>query len=176
MDVATTGVDGRSRPTEESPDRRSRARRDQKTAKRGDLTDRGGLRSTPAASSRAGRTRAVFKDPTREQTRQKTAAFESQAKPSKVSSASRRRSRRVSTTAKAASGGAAYKADELGESTLARQSETSTPEVELGSRSPASREEDFERLSGDADLRVFNRQTAQGYRGVDVDAEATTSP
>ena len=40
------------------------------------------------------------------------------------------------------------------------------PEVELGSQSPVSYEEDFEELSSDADLYVFNHQMVQGYRGV----------
>ena len=44
------------------------------------------------------------------------------------------------------------------------------PEVELGSQSPASREEDFEELSSNADLYVFNHQMVQGYRGVNINA------
>ena len=42
------------------------------------------------------------------------------------------------------------------------------PEVELGSQNPASREEDFEELSSNADLYVFNHQMVQGYRGVNI--------
>ena len=42
------------------------------------------------------------------------------------------------------------------------------PEVELGSQNPASREEDFEELSNNADLYVFNHQMVQGYRGVNI--------
>ena len=64
-----------------------------------------------------------------------------------------------------------YKANKLGESTFARQSETLmlTPEVELGSQSPVSYEEDFEELSSNADLYVFNHQMVQGYRRVNTD-------
>ena len=40
--------------------------------------------------------------------------------------------------------------------------------MELGSQNPASREEDFEELSSNADLYVFNHQMAQGYRGVNI--------
>ena len=42
------------------------------------------------------------------------------------------------------------------------------PEVELGSQNPASREEDFEELSSNADLYVFNHQMVQSYRGVNI--------
>ena len=42
------------------------------------------------------------------------------------------------------------------------------PEVELGSQNPASREEDFEELSSNADLYVFNHQMVQGYRGFNI--------
>ena len=38
----------------------------------------------------------------------------------------------------------------------------------LGSQSPGSYEEDFEDLSSNADLYVFNDQMAQGYRGVNI--------
>ena len=61
-----------------------------------------------------------------------------------------------------------YKANKLGESMFARQSEILMPEVELGSQNPASREEDFEELSSNADLYVFNHQMVQGYRGVNI--------
>ena len=44
------------------------------------------------------------------------------------------------------------------------------PEVELGSQNPASREEDFEELSSNADLYVFNHQMVQGYRGVNINS------
>ena len=42
------------------------------------------------------------------------------------------------------------------------------PEEELGSQSPVSYEEDFEDLSSNADLYVFNNQMVQGYRGVNI--------
>ena len=66
--------------------------------------------------------------------------------------------------AKTASRNVLYKANKLGESTLARQSEMLMPEEELGSQSPVSHEEDFEDLSSNADLYVFNDQMVQGYR------------
>ena len=72
--------------------------------------------------------------------------------------------------AKTASRNVAYKANKLGESTLARQSEMLMPEEELGSQSPVSDEEDFEDLSSNADLYVFNDQMVQGYRGVNINA------
>ena len=57
---------------------------------------------------------------------------------------------------------------------FARQSETLIrlmPEEELGSQSPVSYEEDFEDLSSNADLYVFNDQMVQeGYRGVNINA------
>ena len=57
-----------------------------------------------------------------------------------------------------------YKANKLGESMFARQSERlMLSEEELGSQSPVSYEEDFEDLSGNADLYVFNDQMVQGY-------------
>ena len=90
MDVATTGVDGQSRPTAESPDRRLQARCDQKVAKRGSLANTSGLQLTPAAFSHTGRIHTVFKDFIREQTRQKLVRLESPAKPSKINSAFRR--------------------------------------------------------------------------------------
>ena len=43
LDVATTGIDGQSRPTEESPDRHLQARYDQKIAKYGHLAERSGF-------------------------------------------------------------------------------------------------------------------------------------
>ena len=64
----------------------------------------------------------------------------------------------------------AYKANKLGELMFARQSEMLMPEEELGSQSPVSDEEDFEDLSSNADLYVFNDQMVQGYRGVNINA------
>ena len=49
-----------------------------------------------------------------------------------------------------------YKANKLGESMFVRQSEMLIPEEELGSQSPVSYEEDFEDLSSNVDLYVFN--------------------
>ena len=46
----------------------------------------------------------------------------------------------------------------VGESMFARQSEMLMPEEELGSQSPVSYKEDFEDLSSNADLYVFNHQ------------------
>ena len=63
-----------------------------------------------------------------------------------------------------------YKANRLGESMFARQSEMLMPEEELGSQSPVSDEEDFEDLSSNADLYVFNDQMVQGYRGVNINS------
>merc|ERR1712178_402359 len=41
---------------------------------------------------------------------------------------------------------------------------------ELGSQSPVSYEEDFEDLSSNVDLYVFNDQMLQGYRGVNINS------
>ena len=70
--------------------------------------------------------------------------------------------------AKTASRNVVYKATKLGESIFERQSEVLMPEEELGSESPVSYEEDFEDLSHNADLYVFNNQMVQGYRGVNI--------
>ena len=45
-----------------------------------------------------------------------------------------------------------------------RQSEMLIPEEELGSQSPVSYEKDFEDLSSNVDLYVFNDQMVEGYR------------
>ena len=50
------------------------------------------------------------------------------------------------------------------------QSEMLIPEEELGSQSPVSYEEDFEDLSSNVDLYVFNDQMVQGYRGVNINS------
>ena len=105
----------------------------------------------------------------REQIRQKIVAFENQAKPSKIKSVLKWWSKCISMViAKTASRNVAYKANKLGELMFARQSEMLMPEEELGSQSPGSYEEDFEELSSNADLYVFNDQMAQGYRGVNI--------
>ena len=70
--------------------------------------------------------------------------------------------------AKTAGRNVIYKANKLGESMFVRQSEMLIPEEELGSQSPVSYEEDFEDLSSNVDLYVFNDQMVQGYRGVNI--------
>ena len=76
------------------------------------------------------------------------------------------------TASSSSSRNVVYKANKLGESMFARQSEMLMlmPEEELGSQSPVSNEEDFEDLSSNADLYVFNDQMVQGYsyRGVNI--------
>ena len=95
--------------------------------------------------------------------------FESQAKPSKINSVFKWWSKRISMViAKTASRNVIYKANKLGESMFVRQSEMLIPEEELGSQSPVSYEEDFEDLSSNVDLYVFNDQMVQGYRGVNI--------
>ena len=107
----------------------------------------------------------------REQIRQKIVAFENQAKSSKIKSVLKWWSKCISMViAKTASRNVAYKANKLGELMFARQSEMLMPEEELGSQSPVSYEEDFEDLSSNADLYVFNDQMVQGYRGVNINA------
>ena len=111
----------------------------------------------------------AFKDFIREQIRQKIVAFESQAKSSKIKSVLKWWSKCISMViAKTASRNVAYKANKLGELMFARQSEMLMPEEELGSQSLGSYEEDFEDLSSNADLYVFNDQMVQGYRGVNI--------
>ena len=66
--------------------------------------------------------------------------------------------------AKTASRNVVYKAIKLGESIFERQSEMLIPEEELVSESPVSYEEDFEDLSYNADLHVFNDQMIEGCR------------
>ena len=72
--------------------------------------------------------------------------------------------------AKTASRNVIYKANKLGESMFVRQSEMLIPEEELGSQSSVSYEEDFEDLSSNVDLYIFNDQDqmVQGYRGVNI--------
>ena len=107
----------------------------------------------------------------REQIRQKIVAFENQAKPSKIKSVFKWWSKCISMViAKTASRNVIYKANKLGESMFVRQSEMLIPEEELGSQSPVSYEEDFEDLSSNVDLYVFNDQMVQGYRGVNINA------
>ena len=123
----------------------------------------------PAVFSHTGQIHTVFKDFIREQIRQKFIDFENQAKPSKINSVFKWWSKCISMViAKTASRNVVYKANKLGESMFARQSEMLMPEEELGSQSPGSYEEDFEDLSSNADLYVFNDQMAQGYRGVNI--------
>ena len=118
----------------------------------------------------------AFKDLIREQIRQKIVAFEGQAKPSKINSVFKWWSKCISMViAKTASRNVAYKANKLGELMFARQSEMLMPEEELGSQSPGSYEEDFEDLSSNADLYVFNDQMVQGYRGVNINTRETAA-
>ena len=171
LDVAITGIDGQSRPTEESPDRHLQVRYDQKIAKYGHLADRSGFQLIPAVFSHTGQIHTVFKDFIREQIRQKFVDFENQAKPSKINSVFKWWSKCISMViAKTASRNVIYKANKLGESMFVRQSEMLIPEEELGSQSPVSYEEDFEDLSSNVDLYVFNDQMAQGYRGVNINS------
>ena len=142
LDVAITGIDGQSRS---------------------------GFQLIPAVFSHTGQIHTAFKDLIREQIRQKIVTFENQAKPSKINSVFKWWSKCISMViAKTASRNVVYKANKLGESMFARQSEMLMPEVELGSQSPVSYEEDFEELSSNADLYVFNHQMVQGYRGVNI--------
>ena len=107
----------------------------------------------------------------REQIRQKFVHFENQAKPSKINSVFKWWSKCISMAiAKTASRNVIYKANKLGESMFVRQSEMLIPEEELGSQSPVSYEEDFEDLSSNVDLYVFNDQMVQGYRGVNINS------
>ena len=69
----------------------------------------------------------------REQIRQKIVAFENQAKSSKINSVFKWWSKCISMViAKTASRNVVYKANKLGESMFARQSEMLMPEEELG--------------------------------------------
>ena len=127
----------------------------------------------PAVFSHTGQIHTVFKDFIREQIRQKFVDFENQAKPSKINSVFKWWSKCISMViAKTASRNVIYKANKLGESMFVRQSEMLIliPEEELGSQSPVSYEEDFEDLSSNVDLYVFNDQMVQGYRGVNINS------
>ena len=171
LDVAITGIDGQSRPTEESPDRHLQVRYDQKIAKYGNIANTSGFQLIPAVFSHTGQIHTVFKDFIREQIRQKFVHFENQAKPSKINSVFKWWSKCISMAiAKTASRNVIYKANKLGESMFVRQSEMLIPEEELGSQSPVSYEEDFEDLSSNVDLYVFNDQMVQGYRGVNINS------
>ena len=69
-----------------------------------------------------------------------------------------------------------YKAIKLGESIFERQSELLIPEEKLVSESPVSYEEDFEDLSYNADLYVFNDQMIEGCRGVNINTRENEEP
>ena len=132
---------------------------------------RSGFQLIPAVFSHTGQIHTVFKDFIREQIRQKFVDFENQAKPSKINSVFKWWSKCISMViAKTASRNVIYKANKLGESMFVRQSEMLIPEEELGSQSPVSYEEDFEDLSSNVDLYVFNDQMVQGYRGVNINS------
>ena len=144
---------------------------DQKIAKYGHLANTSGFQLIPAVFSHTGQIHTAFKDLIREQIRQKIVAFENQAKPSKIKSVFKWWSKCISMViAKTASRNVIYKANKLGESMFVRQSEMLIPEEELGSQSPVSYEEDFEDLSSNVDLYVFNDQMVQGYRGVNINS------
>ena len=94
-------------------------------AKRGHIAEQSRLQFAPAISSHGGQIHAAFKDLLREQTRHKLIAFEGLAKPSKINSAMKWWSKRISMAiARAASRSVAFKAARLGDSTFERQSET----------------------------------------------------
>ena len=113
----------------------------------------------------------------REQIRQKIIVFEGQAKPSKIDSVFKWWSMCISMViAKTASRNVAYKANKLGELMFARQSEMLMPEEELGLQSLGSYEEDFEDLSSNADLYVFNDQMAQGTEELILIPEIMRNP
>jgi len=86
LDVAITGIDGQSRPTEESPDRHLQVHHDQKIAKYGHLAEQSGFQLIPAVFFHTGQIHTAFKDLIREQIRQKIIVFEGQPKPSKINS------------------------------------------------------------------------------------------
>ena len=114
-------------------------------------------RTTTITITHTGQIHTVFKDFIREQVRQKFVHFENQAKPSKINYVFKWWSKCISMViAKTASRNVVYKTIKLGESIFERQSEMLMPGEELGSQSPVSYEEDFEDLSSNADLYVFN--------------------
>ena len=85
MDVAVTGLDGQSRPTEDHPNRHLQARYDQKMAKYGYITEQNRFQLIPAIFSHTRQIHDAFKDFLREQIRYKILAFEGYAKSSNIS-------------------------------------------------------------------------------------------
>ena len=91
IDVAITEID-QSRTSEDLPDRPLRVRHEQKKAKYGPTADRYNLQFVPAVFSHTGQIHAPFM----EQIRQKLITFGGQAKPSRVKSVMKWRSKCIS--------------------------------------------------------------------------------
>ena len=161
MDVAVTGLDGQSRPTEDHPNRHLQARYDQKMAKYGYIAEQNRLQLIPAIFSHTGQIHDAFKDFLREQIRYKIVAFEGYAKSSNISSTMKWWSKCISMViAKTASRNVAFKAARLGDSIFDRQSEIlRTEAVQVNS---PSHEEDFDDVGCNADLYASRQDAFQG--------------
>ena len=105
-----TGVDDQSRASDEAAERPTQARYDQKMAKHGRVAEQRDLRFIPTAFFYTGQTHGEFKTFVKEQTRRKLICFEGEAKISKVRSAMKLWSKRMSMAiAQTASGSVAFK-------------------------------------------------------------------
>ena len=100
IDVAITGIDGQSRASDDLPDRPLRVRHEQKRAKYSPTADRYNLQFVPVVFSQTGQIHGPFKGFFMEQIRQKLITFEGQAKPSRVKSVMKWRSKHASAIKK----------------------------------------------------------------------------
>ena len=161
MDVAVTGLDGQSRPTEDHPNRHLQARYDQKMAKYGYIAEQNRFQLIPAIFSHTGQIHDAFKDFLREQIRYKIVAFEGYAKSSNISSTMKWWSKCISMViAKTASRNVAFKAARLGDLIFDRQSEIlRTEDAQVNS---PSHEEDLDDVGCNADLYASRQDAFQG--------------
>ena len=131
IDVAVTGVDGRSRATDEDVERPLQARYDQKMAKYGRVAEQNNLRFVPAVFSHTGQIHGEFKALVKEQIRHKLIAFEGEAKRSKIRSVMKWWSKCISMAiAKTASRNVAFKVAKMRDSIMEDQEELITRKSE----------------------------------------------
>ena len=154
IDVVITRIDGQSRTSDDLPDRPLRVRHEQKKAKYGPTADRYNLQFVPAVFSHTGQIHGPFKSFFMEQIRQKLITFEGQAKPSRVKSVMKWRSKCISMViAKTASRNVAFKSDKIIDALFQDQSVAQTRQSFIDA--------DFEGLASNAELYIFNQDDSQ---------------
>ena len=155
IDVAITGIDGQSRTSDEHTDRPLQVRHEQKKAKYGPIADRHNLQFVPAVFSHTGQIHAPFKSFVMEQIRHKLIAFEGKAKASRVKAVMKWWTKCISMViAKTASRNVAFKSDKLMDALFREgQSGPQTPQTVFDA--------DFEGLTSNAELYIFNQEDSQ---------------